>query len=594
MASAAGGTTGGIVFQATPEPSGPGIYPCPGDAKLERTLDGLACMWHNNTGFNMPPSYQVRAYCDHFHEGYFGYFWEVAGAGPGPAGLPPGAWPCPDCATPGKSEGAYWCVINNGSCGIVLTERMHVLCGHLMQGTFGYVFDPASTGAPDTQAPLPTPIPTQPGGLPSPPPTPAPPTPAPATPLPQSPAPHTPGPRGSPPSTESLAPVLPVSIAAAGFLLLFLCIVLRCIRRPRPAPPSEADGTTRGLLLHRYEILSQIGGGAFGDVHLVRRRSDGEMLALKEVVCGSAAAVDNALFEFRTVAKLQGHPNMIRIVESFMSWENQDSGSSQPGSSARSNPPDPVSGDSDKRAPLIDSQEKGSDESNGRRRQLASPRCVCLIMPYYGEGDLRAFVMRHSGPIPERLLLSHAGQLSSLLEYLHRRQPPLIHRDLKPENVLTADGGETVVVTDFGLAKVLARGDLHQTRAGTVAFMAPECFEEVYGVEVDMWALGCVLYAVATRRIEASSVPVMFLEAQRPQFEQTIRDDLVGRGYSSTLAGLVVDLLCVDRVKRLSASAALLRLGVKPHSPDEWEWCESYAGSTQGGIQCGSAEQVCA
>jgi hypothetical protein len=58
----------------------------------------------------------------------------------------------------------------------------------------------------------------------------------------------------------------------------------------------------------------------------------------------------------------------------------------------------------------------------------------------------------------------------------------VVHRDFKPENVLVGGDGR-VLVTDFGLARVLAGGDEEPgTIAGTLAYMAPE---QLRGEEVD-------------------------------------------------------------------------------------------------------------
>jgi len=85
----------------------------------------------------------------------------------------------------------------------------------------------------------------------------------------------------------------------------------------------------------------------------------------------------------------------------------------------------------------------------------------------------------------------------------------IVHRDLKPANILVLGplgGALRVKVTDFGVAKDLARGDTDTLTAegaavGTPAYMAPE---QVGGGEVgpaaDLYALGCVLYEALAGR----------------------------------------------------------------------------------------------
>jgi serine/threonine protein kinase len=104
----------------------------------------------------------------------------------------------------------------------------------------------------------------------------------------------------------------------------------------------------------------------------------------------------------------------------------------------------------------------------------------------------------HKLTIQERFQI--AIQVCKGLAYLHACDPPIVHRDLKPENCLL-DFNLSVKIADFGLARPLtcfsSEEALTTTCIGTTRFMAPELFERErstnIGVEVDIWALGCVL-----------------------------------------------------------------------------------------------------
>merc|ERR1719357_1886565 len=86
-------------------------------------------------------------------------------------------------------------------------------------------------------------------------------------------------------------------------------------------------------------------------------------------------------------------------------------------------------------------------------------------------------------------------QVARACDYMHERG--IIHRDLKPENLVYLDKKcEQICVTDFGLSKYMDYGQsLTNTACGTPQFIAPEVLRrEKYGTQVDMWALGVILY----------------------------------------------------------------------------------------------------
>jgi Tol biopolymer transport system component len=140
-----------------------------------------------------------------------------------------------------------------------------------------------------------------------------------------------------------------------------------------------------------------------------------------------------------------------------------------------------------------------------------------LVMELVDGETLARRLSRGALPVPEVLRLG--SQIAEALDRAHRAG--VIHRDLKPGNVMLTRAG--IKLMDFGLARGVAdaaapdggptRIELSRsptvatpltaegTIMGTFQYMAPEQLE---GGEADarsdLWALGCVLYEMATGR----------------------------------------------------------------------------------------------
>ena len=70
----------------------------------------------------------------------------------------------------------------------------------------------------------------------------------------------------------------------------------------------------------------------------------------------------------------------------------------------------------------------------------------------------------------------------------------IIHRDIKPENIFRSDLGD-YKLGDFGIARTIEKTTGGMSKKGTYTYMAPEVYkEEPYGVTVDIYSLGIVMY----------------------------------------------------------------------------------------------------
>ncbi|MFV8755366.1 serine/threonine-protein kinase PknK [Nannocystaceae bacterium ST9] len=215
----------------------------------------------------------------------------------------------------------------------------------------------------------------------------------------------------------------------------------------------HADGTSDWLpgqvLLGKYKILERIGAGGMGVVHSARRLELGDVVAIKSVLPERSTAGNRHRFlrEARALARIR-HPNVVRVFD--------------------------------------------FGEAEGR---------PFMVMEYL-DGPTLARVIGN-GPLPLARALELFHDVCRAVEAGHRRG--VVHRDLKPGNVMfdrSDDGGETVKVLDFGLARI-ADDDLEQSQAGllvgTCGYMSPEQIEQGGGGSAsDVFALGVILYELVT------------------------------------------------------------------------------------------------
>jgi serine/threonine protein kinase/Tfp pilus assembly protein PilF len=137
-----------------------------------------------------------------------------------------------------------------------------------------------------------------------------------------------------------------------------------------------------------------------------------------------------------------------------------------------------------------------------------------IVMQYVPGQSLDQLIGR--GPANPQLVLSVGIQIADGLQAAHALG--IFHRDLKPQNVMLTDGG-LVKILDFGLARrlqpeeanfdpskpALARdaslAATYTARGGTIRYMAPEQFVTGHSsVQSDVWALGVILYELASGR----------------------------------------------------------------------------------------------
>ncbi|CAL5021692.1 unnamed protein product [Urochloa decumbens] len=132
---------------------------------------------------------------------------------------------------------------------------------------------------------------------------------------------------------------------------------------------------------------------------------------------------------------------------------------------------------------------------------VTQPPNLSIVTEYLSRGSLYRLLHRHGSRenLDERRRLSMAFDVVKGMNYLHKRNPPIVHRDLKSPNLLV-DKKYTVKVCDFGLSRLKANTFLSsKTAAGTPEWMAPEVLrDEPSNEKSDVYSFGVILWELMT------------------------------------------------------------------------------------------------
>ncbi|XP_077923369.1 cyclin-dependent kinase 7 isoform X7 [Halichoerus grypus] len=202
----------------------------------------------------------------------------------------------------------------------------------------------------------------------------------------------------------------------------------------------------------RYEKLDFLGEGQFATVYKARDKNTNQIVAIKKIKLGHRSEAKDginrtALREIKLLQELS-HPNIIGLLDAF------------------------------------------GHKSN-----------ISLVFDFM-ETDLEVIIKDNSLVLTPSHIKAYMLMTLQGLEYLHQHW--ILHRDLKPNNLLLDENG-VLKLADFGLAKSFGspnRAYTHQVV--TRWYRAPELLfgARMYGVGVDMWAVGCILAELLLRALK--------------------------------------------------------------------------------------------
>jgi serine/threonine protein kinase/HAMP domain-containing protein len=146
-----------------------------------------------------------------------------------------------------------------------------------------------------------------------------------------------------------------------------------------------------------------------------------------------------------------------------------------------------------------------------------------ITMEFLDEKSLADALEAHE-KLPIKRVISIGIQMARALDLAHRRG--IVHRDVKPGNILLMEKGETVKITDFGIARLDRSEDLNQTSAGMVLgtprYMSPEqaAGKSVDG-RADLFSLGVILYELLTgkKTFDSNNIATLMLQIMQKEPE---------------------------------------------------------------------------
>ncbi len=222
-----------------------------------------------------------------------------------------------------------------------------------------------------------------------------------------------------------------------------------------PAPGQTGLLSPQSLLVGRYRILRRVGQGGMGAVYEAEDlRLPDKRWAIKEMsdaaitdAAERAEALDAFDREAHFLSSLS-HANLPKVVDSFA--------------------------------------------ADGKQY---------LVMEFVDGQTLEELVVAAGRPLPPDTVVRLGADLCGVLEYLHRRQPPIIFRDLKPGNIMIASDGEIKLI-DFGIARLFTPGKQRDTVSlGTKGYAAPEQYGKGQtDARSDIYAMGATLHFLLTGR----------------------------------------------------------------------------------------------
>nr|KAG5709145.1 hypothetical protein BaRGS_028601 [Batillaria attramentaria] len=198
----------------------------------------------------------------------------------------------------------------------------------------------------------------------------------------------------------------------------------------------------QGSVYDYYDILEELGSGAFGVVHRCIEKATGRVFVAKFINTPYPLDKYTVKNEINIMNQLH-HPKLINLHDAF------------------------------------------EDKYE-----------MVLILEFLSGGELFDRIAAEDYKMSEAEVINYMRQACEGLKHMHENS--IVHLDIKPENIMCETKKATnVKIIDFGLATKLNPDEIVKVTTATAEFAAPEIVErEPVGYYTDMWAIGVLAYVL--------------------------------------------------------------------------------------------------
>jgi len=221
------------------------------------------------------------------------------------------------------------------------------------------------------------------------------------------------------------------------------------VRNASSSQPNSGAPHSSGKLLDKYTLGKVVGQGAFGVVYKCKKKGTQEEYAVKMI-----DQVETPLAEIKREAEMLhklNHPTVIKLYDVY--YEKV---------------------------------------------------FVCMVMEFYKGGDMIQGMMAHwksKGMIPIFNVKHLSKQMHTAVAWVHSKS--CVHRDIKGDNFMmdfpnVENPQQRIYLSDFGTVREVAPGERMTQKCGTKNYWPPEFFKMNYGIKVDCWAVGVVMFGLVS------------------------------------------------------------------------------------------------